>query len=116
MAWYNSIFKATNKNTWGETVFCIEEKDPIIESVPEPEEWIWVEGYKGVDQNMQGYKGFQYELNKEYSVDGEVEECKNGLHFSLKLDDVFHYKNCLTHRFFKVKAYVRKKMSMFMVI
>ena len=58
---------------------------------------------------MQGYGGFQYELGVEYSVEGEVKECHNGLHFSLNLQDAFSYKDRLNHRFFKVKAYVRKQ-------
>lgn len=71
------------------------------------EEWIWVEGYKGVDENMQGYGGYQYELGVEYSIDGEIEVCKNGFHFSKNLTDAFYYKDCLKHRFFKVKGLVK---------
>lgn len=71
------------------------------------EEWIWVEGYKGVDENMQGYGGYQYELGVEYSVDGKIEECKNGLHFSKNLKDACSYRDCLSHRFFKVKGLVK---------
>jgi hypothetical protein len=81
---------------------------PIIPKPEEPkEEWIWVEGYKGVNENMQGYGGFQYELGVEYSIDGEIEVCKNGFHFSKNLTDAFYYKDCLKHRFFKVKGLVK---------
>lgn len=82
-----------------------------IPIIPKPEElkeeWIWVEGYKGVNENMQGYGGFQYELGVEYSIDGEIEVCKNGFHFSKNLTDAFYYKDCLKHRFFKVKGLVK---------
>ena len=109
MAWYDRFtLSNTDKNTLDEIATFVKKEAPVVETNPE-EEWIWVEGYKGVDENMQGYGGFQYELGKEYSVDGEIEECKNGLHFSLKLEDAFGYKQCMSHRFFKVRAYVRKK-------
>lgn len=82
-----------------------------IPIIPKPEElkeeWIWVEGYKGVNENMQGYGGFQYELGVEYSIDGEIEVCKNGFHFSKNLKDANRYKDCLSHRFFKVRGLVK---------
>ena len=40
------------------------------------EEYIWVEGYKGTDSEMKGYKGFQYEIGKEYTCDSEPDTCK----------------------------------------
>lgn len=102
MAWYNK-FKSDLK----EIASCVQEEAPVIEPVPEGE-WIWVEGYKGLDQNMQGYKDFQYELGVEYTTDGEIKACGNGFHFCLKLTDTFGYKDCLQDRFFKVRAYVKK--------
>lgn len=102
MAWYN---KSRKVEVTAETTTPIDST-----TIPKPEEeWVWVEGYKGVDENMQGYDGFQYEINIEYSVDGEVIVCRNGLHFSLNLKDAFKYKDCFSDRFFKVKAYVRKR-------
>ena len=86
----------------------IDFNEPLTPKPEEPkDEWIWVEGYKGVDENMQGYGGFQYELGIEYSIDGEVEECKNGFHFSKYLEDTFKYRDCLNNRFFKVKGLVK---------
>ena len=86
----------------------IDFNEPLTPEPEEPkEEWIWVEGYKGVNENMQGYGGYQYELGVEYSVDGEIKECRNGLHFSKNLKDTFSYKDCLSHRFFKVKGLVK---------
>lgn len=74
------------------------------------EEYIWVEGYKGTDSEMKGYKGFQYEIGKEYTCDGEPVICKNGFHFCLELEDVFSYFELWNNnsRFFKVKALVKK--------
>lgn len=77
------------------------------------EEWIWVEGYKGTDKNMQAHGGFQYELGVEYNVaePEEVSSCNYGYHFCLELDDVYKYFNLetLNNRFFRVRALVRKK-------
>lgn len=96
------IDKLRDKNSY------IDFNEPLIPKPEEPkEEWIWVEGYKGVDMNMQGYGGFQYELGVEYSIDGEVKECYNGFHFSKNLGDVFNYRDCLYNRFFKVKGLVK---------
>ena len=108
MAWYDKLKVSDNKNNLAEIVSYVKEEAPIIETEPE-EKWIWVEGYKGVDENMQGYGGFQYELGIEYTVEGEVQECRNGLHFSLRLEDVFNYRDRLNNRFFKVKACVREQ-------
>ena len=107
MAWYDKFKVNNTHDSLEEIVSYIQEETPVIETEPE-EEWIWVEGYKGVDQNMQGYGSFQYELGTEYTADGEIKACSNGFHFCLKLTDAFHYKDCLTHRFFKVRAYVKK--------
>ena len=78
---------------------------------PEPEEeWIWVEGYKGTDKNMQ-CRGFQFELGTQYDMpDGqEIIECCSGFHLCKKLQDVFNYYSIGDgNRFFKVKALVRK--------
>lgn len=83
--------------------------DELTTLTPPEEKWIWVEGYKGVDQDMRGYNKFQYELGKEYSVKGDIVPCQNGLHFSLNLNDTFQHKDALKDRFFKVKAYVKEK-------
>lgn len=92
---------------------CVDINVPIIPKPEETkteepkEEWIWVEGYKGVDENMKGYGDYQFELGVEYSIDGKIEVCKNGFHFSKNLTDAFYYKDCLKHRFFKVKGLVK---------
>lgn len=105
MAWYDKLNYSKTKPLTSATVNAEQDKE---KETPVPEKWIWVEGYKGIDQNMKAYDDFQYEVGVEYTVDGEPEVCNNGFHFCLSLKDVFGYQNCLG-RFFKVKAYVREK-------
>lgn len=102
-----SIFKKAIKTT--------KELDEVIETThinptPSEEEWVWVEGYKGTDKNMCCLE-FQYEMDKQFDIleDAKIEECKYGFHLCLTLNDVFKYYNVGDdHRFFKVKALVRK--------
>ena len=74
------------------------------------EEWIWVEGYKGTKKDMT-CRGFQYELGVQYDMpeDEEICECYSGFHLCFEFHDVLKYY-CIGngHRFFKVKALVRK--------
>ena len=85
---------------------------PTSISDPEPqEEWIWVEGYKGVNGDLTGHDKFKFEINKMVSVEGKVEKCNNGFHLCRRLKDVFNYYNPIKRnsmRIFKVKALVRK--------
>ena len=99
-----NIFKKTIKTT--------DELDntPEVTSTEPEEEWIWVEGYKGTEKDMR-CREFQYELNKQFDMpeDVKIEECESGFHLCLNLYDVFsYYKIGNGHRFFKVKALVRK--------
>lgn len=74
------------------------------------EEWIWIEGYKGTKEDMT-CNGYQYELGKRHDMpeDSDIVECSSGFHLCLKLNDVFGYYSIGdNHRFFKVKALVRK--------
>ena len=74
------------------------------------EEWVYVEGIKGMTKDMKGYDEFQFEVGKTYIKDGLIEICENGFHLSLNLEDVLHhYGICQGNRFFKVKALVRKE-------
>jgi hypothetical protein len=85
----------------------IEENEKV--EMTKQEEWIWVEGYKGTDKDMK-CRDFQYELNKEFKCDSNIELCDKGFHFCLKLQDVFDYYNLKKdNRFFKVKGLVRKE-------
>ena len=121
-----SLFKKKNKteNISITSATCVEEGKmieksekevkPILKTEEKPkEEWIWVEGFKGLDYQMRGYGNFQYELGKTYEEnDKEIIACHSGFHFCLNLDDVmeyYHYmSNSFTNRYFKVKALVRK--------
>lgn len=85
-------------------------EDPTPET-PVEEEWIWVNGYKGMDKNMQCRNNFQYEIGKRYDMpeDSTIEACSSGFHMCLNLDDVFEYVSLGDgNRFFEVKALVRK--------
>lgn len=95
---------STNK-TLGE--YCLMEMPELKVS----EKWIWVEGYKATDKNMQGYDNFQYELNKTYVAEGKVEICKNGFHFSKTLRGTFgfYYPYKDSNRYFKVRALVNRE-------
>ena len=78
----------------------------------EEEEWIWVEGYKGVYADLTARRNFQYEIGKMYHMDADVEvkTCSSGFHLCLSLKDVFRYYSIGGgNRFFKVKALVREK-------
>lgn len=87
-------------------------KKPEEPKANEPEKWIWVEGYKGMDKNMQGHGEYQFEVGKRYDMptDVEIKDCHAGFHLSLNLKDVFkHFRIGRGNRFFKVKALVREK-------
>ena len=82
----------------------------------ELEKWVWVEGYKGMHEDMTAYGDFKYELNKSYIAEGKINSCDyvvlsniNGFHFSLNINDVFkYYKLIDNNRFFKVKGLVKQ--------
>ena len=99
-----------NKKDTEEVIDTIVTK-PIEETKTElEEEWVWVEGYKSTDVNMQGYNQFQFELNKEYECNGVVMQGSNGFHFasSLLRLDYFLYPWWNKPRYFKVKGLIRK--------
>lgn len=84
-----------------------EEETPKLQ-----DKWIWVEGYKGTNKDMQGHGNYQFEVGKRYDMptDVEIKECHAGFHLSLNMKDVFkHYNIGDGHRFFKVKALVRER-------
>lgn len=81
-----------------------------IEKSKPAEEWIWVNGYKGTDKNMQCL-GYQYELQKCFDIsdEKEVKKCEHGFHLCKDLNDVYGYYDVGNgNRFFEVKALVRK--------
>lgn len=81
---------------------------------PEPvkpaEEWIWVEGYKATDKDMK-CRDYQYTLGELHNMpnEAEIKECESGFHLCKDLRKVFGYYDIgAGHRFFKVRALVRK--------
>jgi hypothetical protein len=58
--------------------------------------------YKGFDENMQ-CRGFQYEVGKEYKMDGNIKCCKRGFHACESPMEVWDYYDMLTSRFAKVE-------------
>ena len=84
---------------------------PPEEKEEKEEKWVWVEGYKGTDENM-SCRNFKYELGKQYDMpdDVDIEECANGFHLCLELKDVYSYYNIGDgNRYFKVRALVREE-------
>jgi hypothetical protein len=74
------------------------------------DEWVWVDGFKATEENMM-CRDQAYELGKTYTMpeDAKIVACKSGFHLCLKLEDVFkYYKIGKGHRYFAVRALVRK--------
>jgi len=59
-------------------------------------------GYKAFDKNLQ-CRGFQYEVGKEYKIDGEISVCERGFHACENPLEVFDYYDMLNSRFCKVE-------------
>jgi hypothetical protein len=60
-----------------------------------------ITGYKATDENM-CCRGFQYEIGKWYTCDGELELCQNGFHFCEYPSGPWSYYD--SGRMFKVEA------------
>ena len=104
--WFTKKTDTEIKEAVKETV----EVEEIKTEEPKPDEWIWVEGYKATESDMT-CRGYQYELGVQHDMPDEetIEECKQGFHLCKYLSDVFgYYDVCDGHRFFKVRALVRK--------
>ncbi|MCW4101473.1 DUF7666 domain-containing protein [Segatella copri] len=61
-----------------------------------------ITSYKAFDKNMQ-CRGFQYEVGKEYEMDGEIKCCERGFHACESPMEVWEYYDMLTSRFAKVE-------------
>ena len=61
-----------------------------------------ITSYKGFDNNMQ-CRGFQYEVGKEYEMDGEIKCCNRGFHACKSPIEVWDYYDMLNSRFAEVE-------------
>lgn len=101
------------------------QQESMVESKSPGKKYIWVEGFKGTQENMcctvtypkmcefsinHERKTEQYELNVPKILEGDPAVGRNGFHFCKDLDDVFRYYPFDFHnRYFKVKALVKKE-------
>ena len=61
-----------------------------------------ITSYKAFDKNMQ-CRGFQYEVGKEYEMDGEIECCNRGFHACKSPIEVWNYYDTLNSRYAEVE-------------
>ena len=93
-------------------IYGLPSEDESAKEAPAPKEerWIWVDGYKATDRNMQ-CRGYQYEMWKMHDMpeDTKISVCNSGFHLCPELKQVFSYYSIGDgHRYFKVKALVRE--------
>lgn len=64
-------------------------------------------GYKALNKSMRAIHGnrMQYEVNKLYSINGNVALCENGFHFCKDLEYISYYYDIKDSRIFEVEAY-----------
>ena len=61
-----------------------------------------IKAYKAFDKNMQ-CRGFQYEVGKEYEIDGDIECCERGFHACKSPLEVWDHYDMLNSRFAEVE-------------
>jgi len=61
-----------------------------------------IKSYKAFDKNMQ-CRGFQYEIGKEYEMDGEIKCCDRGFHACKSPMEVWNHYDMLSSRFAEVE-------------
>ena len=61
-----------------------------------------IKSYKGFDKDMQCHR-FQYEIGKEYDMDGEIKCCNRGFHACKSPLEVWDYYDMLNSRFAEVE-------------
>ena len=61
-----------------------------------------ITSYKGFDKNMQ-CRGFQYEVGKEYKMDGEIKCCNRGFHACKSPMEVWDHYDMLNSRYAEVE-------------
>lgn len=100
------VSRALEAQTMNQQEIYEKQVDKVIED--EGDEWIWVPGYKATDFYVRGYRDFQFEIGKVYSLpDGEEPDvCSKGFHFCPRAEYVrnfYHYG-----RLFRVRALIKK--------
>ena len=63
-----------------------------------------ITSYKGFDKDMK-CRGFQYEVGKEYEIDGEIKCCNRGFHACKSPVEVWDYYDMLNSRYAEVEQY-----------
>ena len=61
-----------------------------------------IKSYKAFDENLR-CRGFQYEVGKEYDMNGDIQCCKRGFHACESPMEVWDYYDMLTSRFAEVE-------------
>ena len=61
-----------------------------------------IKSYKGFDKDL-CCRGFQYEVGKEYEIEGEIKYCQKGFHACESPFEVFDHYDMLTSRFCEVE-------------
>ena len=61
-----------------------------------------IKSYKAFDENMR-CRGFQYEVGKEYDMNGDIQCCKRGFHACESPMELWNYYDMLTSRFAEVE-------------
>lgn len=61
-----------------------------------------IKSYKAFNKNMQ-CRDFQYEVGKEYNIDGNIECCQHGFHACKSPMDTWYYYDMLNSRFAEVE-------------
>ena len=61
-----------------------------------------IKSYKGFDKDMK-CRNFQYEVGKEYDMDGEIKCCKQGFHACKSPMEVWDYYDMLSSRYAEVE-------------
>ena len=62
-----------------------------------------VKGFKGFNQDLT-CRDFQYEIDKTYEYNGEIELCSSGFHFCRKLQDVHQFYDLKISRICEIEA------------
>lgn len=63
-----------------------------------------MKGYKATNNDMT-CRGYQFELDKTFTLDGPLKICNNGFHFCQNVQDVFEFYDSYTLRIFEVEAF-----------